>query len=131
MTEKCPLCNLDRKDETVHYEDGNVIILDAKNKKGHKYRMMVVYRKHIKKPDVGVRKLVFETFRNFCFSYYFSKVDRFGIYQDTYSTIPGHYHMLSADFDPHATDIEQVKDTERIEYLLKYKEFKQRPRRGA
>ena len=107
----CPLCNLDLS------KDDKIIILDTKNKKGHKGRIMVVWREHkkdIEKEDneYAITKLKEVAKNVFKYTHYYE------IYQDKYSSIMEHWHRIAADIDPNADDFEQVLDTPREIYRL-------------
>lgn len=42
----CPLCELDLKKEKIYYEDRFFIVLRTKALKGHRERIMIVYKRH-------------------------------------------------------------------------------------
>ena len=42
----CPLCNLDLAKEKKYFEDRSFIVLRTKTPKGHKERIMIIFRRH-------------------------------------------------------------------------------------
>ncbi len=115
----CPLCRIDERKEKIHLITRDIMILDTKTMKGHKGRVMCLYRKHTKKLSPATRKRVMEEFRRFCITYFFSYTDSFSIHRDEFSTIPGHWHVVASDLDKKAEDYRQILKTPRTEYRLK------------
>jgi hypothetical protein len=106
----CPLCALNFAQETVFYEDESIVIVRAKDLKGHRERIMVVFRDHQATiPEAMVqhalRKL--EEVGRHVFDY----TDRFVILAKTFATFPEHWHKVCSDLDPTATDYDQVLET--------------------
>jgi hypothetical protein len=94
----------------------SVAVLDYRTARG---RIMCLYRKHTKKLAPLVRRKVMAEFRNFCIQYFFSYTNSFSIHKDTFSTMPGHWHVVASDLDKKAEDYRQILKTPRTEYRLK------------
>ena len=115
----CPLCRIDERKEKIRLVTRDIMVVDTITPKGHRGRIMCLYRKHTKKLAPLVRRRVMAEFRNFCIPYFFSYTDRFSIHKDTFSTIPGHWHIVASDLDRKAEDYRQILKTPRTEYRLK------------
>ena len=112
----CPLC-LAIKAEPPIYQDDYITILDTKNLKGHKRRIMVVWNIHndlhysSKNLDYmlnqleGVGKLVFDY------------AHKFIIMDTTFAIIRDHTHLVSCAIDPNTDDWEQVLKTKWIKVI--------------
>ncbi len=122
----CPLCKIDERKEKIRLVTRDIMVLDTKTMKGHRGRIMCLYRKHTKKLPPSVRKKVMAEFRNFCIPYFFSYTDSFSIHKDTFSTIPGHWHVVASDLDRKAEDYRQILKTPRTEYRLRIKDVEVR-----
>ncbi|HLC51414.1 MAG TPA: hypothetical protein VJH90_03515 [archaeon] len=103
---ECKLCTIDhRPEEVVLYRDEKVTIIETKNKKGHKQRIMVVVNKHGKDIPKELEDYAKAKLREIG-KKEFSHVPLFCIMQDLYSTIPGHWHVIASDF--RGEDVEQM-----------------------
>lgn len=121
--EECPLCNLDKKkDEIIHYIDEKIIIVDTKNKKGHKNRIMVVWREHKKDISKDDEEYAMKKLIEYGKKIFGSYTKYFEIYEDKYSSIMNHWHRIAADIDPNSDDFEQVLNTPR--YVIKCEDGK-------
>jgi len=103
---KCNFCQF-RKSE-IRYEDKSVWIVDTKDKKGHKERVMVVTKLHTKNPykklrEYAIKKLI-EVGKKI-----FNYVPAFCILSDRHSRFPNHWYRVASDF--RGDNIEQIIDT--------------------
>lgn len=111
--DECPFCAAqDRlwlwRGETIFYEDHIMVIVRAKDMKGHKERLLAVVRAHIdfnpalesylthKLKEVGAA-----VFR-----------ESFIILEDTFSRFTGHAHKIACLLDKRADDYQQMLNTE-------------------
>ncbi|MGC8572201.1 MAG: hypothetical protein ACP5RI_01570 [Candidatus Micrarchaeia archaeon] len=113
----CPLCNLHKKGEHIHYEDEKVIIVDAKYKKGHRERLLVVWKNHVANISSEEEAYAIEKLKNVAKNI-FSYTDKYEVYVDRYSTIMGHWHRPASDIDPNSEDHKQILLTPRDRYAL-------------
>lgn len=44
--ESCPLCQIEAGEEYIHYQCNDFLIVDMRDKKGHRERIMVLTRRH-------------------------------------------------------------------------------------
>jgi len=91
---ECKLCQA-IKNELPLYEDKNFVILHTKNMKGHHKRIMIVYKKHLKRiPD---EKACLRKFKEFCYGY-FNEEPTYALVEGTYASIPNHWHKIACDW---------------------------------
>ncbi len=106
----CPLCELKLNEEKVYFEDGSFIVLATKKLKGHKERIMIVYKRHEHElPYRAVEHaldVLTEIGRNL-----FSYTPKFVIMDSTFATINDHWHLVATDLDPKSKDFEQILAT--------------------
>ncbi|MGC8649015.1 MAG: hypothetical protein ACP5UN_02250 [Candidatus Micrarchaeia archaeon] len=112
---ECPLCNLHKPGEKIYYEDDKVIIVDAKDKKGHKERLLVVWNEHVSKiskndEEYAISKLKDVAKRVFLYT------DKYEVYVDRFSTFMNHWHRPASDIDPTSQDHKQILETPRDQY---------------
>lgn len=106
----CVLCVAIDKEEAI-YKDDYVTVLNTKNLKGHKRRIMIVWNKHndyhysSKNQDYMIRNL--ENIGKNVFEY----ASKFIIMDTTFATIRDHYHLVACAIDPNTEDWEQVLKT--------------------
>ena len=112
----CPLCELDLKKEKIYCEDRSFIVLRTKNLKGHKERIMVVYRRHEHTiPHRALEHaldLVSEMGRKV-----FSYTPKFVIMDTTFATINDHWHLVVTDLDPKSEDFDQILATKWVKVV--------------
>jgi hypothetical protein len=112
----CPLCNLDLERERKYYEDKSFIVLRTKTVKGHKERIMIVYRPHEhtipqKAYEHALDKLS-EIGRQI-----FAYTPKFVIMDTTFATINDHWHLVATDLDPTSEDFNQILTTRWIKVV--------------
>ncbi len=104
----CPLCNLDLANERVHYNRNGIVILDTKDKKGHKERIMVITKKHgvqHSKQILNEAILRLIIVGNKIFN------SNFALLSDKFSSTKYHWHIVSSDLDKDAKDYQQIMET--------------------
>lgn len=116
MENKCPLCNLDLKKETIYGEYGPFVVIRTKDLKGHKERIMIVHKQHIH----NVKWQEFEAAIEFLIEIgkkIFSYSPKFVIMDTTFATIKEHWHLVATDLSAKSEDFEQILDTKWIKVL--------------
>ena len=112
----CPLCELDLKKETKYYEDNSFLILRTKKLKGHKERIMIVYKRHehaIPSRDYEhALDLLAKMGRRV-----FANTPKFVIMDTTFATINDHWHLVASDLDPGSEDFKQILCTRWIKVI--------------
>jgi len=112
----CPLCELDLKKEKIYYEDRSFIILRTENLKGHKERIMIVYKRHehtIPYKAVEHALNVLSKMGRKVFGY----SPKFVIMDTTFATINDHWHFVATDLDPKSQDFDQILATRWIKVV--------------
>ena len=106
----CPLCVAVDKEETI-YSDDKVKILETKNLKGHKRRIMVIWTKHnditLKRIDFDYMADKLEEIGKQAFSYTY----KFVIMSSKFATIRDHWHLVASDLEPNSEDFYQMLGT--------------------
>lgn len=108
IEKECPLCNLNLTEEHIRYNGRKFLVLDTKNKKGHKERIMVIIKKHgVNHPKKllyrAIQQLIIEGKKIFPLD--------FILMGDKFSSVNSHWHIVASDTDPNADDYKQVMDT--------------------
>ena len=106
----CPLCELNLKEEKGYFEDDSFIVLETKKLKGHKERIMIVYKRHEHElPYKAVERAldILTKFGRKLFSY----TPKFVIMDSTFATINDHWHLVASDLDPKSEDFDQILAT--------------------
>lgn len=106
----CPLCELDLRKEKVFYEDKSFIVVRTKTMKGHRERIMIVYKRHDHtipyKAYERALTILSETGRKV-----FKYTPKFVIMDTTFATINEHWHLVASDLDPKSEDFDQILAT--------------------
>src|SRR5215831_1297162 len=108
---RCPLCVL--PDSEVLAEFDRWKLARTKTMKGHKERLMLFHKEHLKTVDegsVGEAYLLLERIG----SSYFSYTDKWAIFDPDFATIPDHWHRVASDLDDRADDFKQILKTPRM-----------------
>lgn len=112
----CPLCELDLEKEKVYYEDRSFIVLKTKTLKGHRERIMIIYKRHDHtisyKAYERALSILSETGRKV-----FSYTPKFVIMDTTFATINEHWHLVASDLDPKSEDFDQILATRWIKVV--------------
>jgi hypothetical protein len=107
----CPLCTI--PSEEVLMEFPRWRLARTKTMKGHKERLMIYHRDHVKTVDeqsVGEAHMILLTIGQKFFSY----TAQWGIFEPVYATVPDHWHRVASDLDPGSDDYEQILKTPRL-----------------
>ena len=112
----CPLCELDLGKEKIFYEDRSFIVLRTKTLKGHRERIMIVFRQHEHtipyKAYERALDLLSKIGRNV-----FGYAPKFVIMDTTFATINDHWHLVATDLDPKSEDFNQILATRWIKVV--------------
>jgi len=115
-TGQCPLCGLDLKKEKIYYDDKSFLVLRTKNLKGHKERIMIVYKQH----EHVIPYKAFERALDLLSDIgkkVFSYTPKFVIMDTTFATINDHWHLVGTDLDPKSKDFDQILSTRWIKVV--------------
>jgi hypothetical protein len=115
-TVQCPLCRLDLKKEKIYYDDKSFLVLRTKNLKGHKERIMIVYKQH----EHTIPYKAFERALDLLSDIgkkVFSYTPKFVIMDTTFATINDHWHLVGTDLDPKGKDFDQILSTRWIKVV--------------
>ena len=108
---RCPLCLLPDSEVLAEFERWK--LARTKTMKGHKERLMLLHKQHLKTLDegsVGEAYLLLERMG----SKYFSFTDKWAIFDPDFATIPNHWHRVASDLDESADDYNQILKTPRM-----------------
>lgn len=115
-TTSCPLCSLNLKKEKIYCEDRSFIVLRTKDLKGHRERIMVVYRPHEHtlpyKAFERALDMISDIGRRV-----FKYTPKFVIMDTTFATINDHWHLVATDLDPKSKDFDQILATRWIRFV--------------
>jgi hypothetical protein len=112
----CPLCELNLKEEKVFFEDSSFIVLETKNLKGHKERIMIVFKRHEHELPYRVVERALDIITKIGRKL-FSYTPKFVILDSTFATINDHWHLVATDLDPKSEDFNQVLATRWIKVI--------------
>ena len=112
----CPLCNLDLSNEKVFYQDNNFVVLRTKDLKGHKERIMVVYRVHEHSPKYQIKERALDILDKVGRDI-FSYAPKWVIMDNTFATIREHWHLVCTDLDTKSDDFDQMLLTRWIKVM--------------
>ena len=112
----CPLCELDLKNEKIYYEDESFIVLRTKTLKGHRERVMIVYKKHEHTIPYKAYERALDILSKIGRKV-FSYTPKFVIMDTTFATINDHWHLVVSDLDPKSEDFDQILATRWIKVI--------------
>jgi len=116
MDASCPLYNLDLQKEKIFYEDDSFIVLRTKKLKGHRERIMIVYKQHqpiITEEEYERALNILSKIGRKVFKY----TPKFVIMDSTFASINNHWHLVASDLDPKSEDFEQILSTKWIKVV--------------
>lgn len=103
----CPFCNIRKDKEKIFYENDDIIILRTKDLKGHRERIMVVWKDHVVNvPTEHWEYVIFklsEVGRKV-----FDYTPKFVIMEGTFASYKHHFHLVATDLDPKSDDFDQI-----------------------
>jgi hypothetical protein len=105
----CPLCKVwEREPEEVLWENPVYAIVRTRDLKGHRERVMIVAKKHLKAnhDTTNAIKILIEEIPKI-FHYTFKAI----VLDGTYGSIPDHWHLCVTDIEEGSHDHEQVLGT--------------------
>jgi hypothetical protein len=112
----CPLCNLNLKKEKIYYDDSSFIVLRTKNLKGHKERIMIVFKRHEHTIPYKAFEHALDTLSEIGRKV-FSYTPKFVIMDTTFATINDHWHLVGTDLDRKSKDFDQILATRWIKII--------------
>ena len=115
-TTQCPLCRLDLKKEKIYYDDRLFLVLRTKDLKGHKERIMVVYKQHEHTIPYKALERALDLLSDIGRKV-FSYTPKFVIMDATFATINDHWHLVGTDLDPKGKDFDQILATRWIKVV--------------
>lgn len=111
----CPLCELDLKQEKVYFEDSSFVVLRTKDMKGHRERIMIVYKPHQHTVPHGAYERALDILSKV--GTVFSYTPKFVIMDTTFATINDHWHLVATDLNPKSQDFDQILATKWIKVV--------------
>lgn len=107
---------MDLAKEKIYLEDRSFIVLRTKALKGHKERIMIVYKRH----DHTIPYKAYEHALDMLTQIsrkVFSYAPKFVIMDTTFATINDHWHLVVTDLDPKSEDFDQILATRWIKVI--------------
>jgi hypothetical protein len=107
----CPLCKISGDEVIAEYPRWR--LARTKTMKGHKERLMLYHKEHLKTLDeqsIGEAYILLSKIGSKLFSY----TDKWAIFDPVYATVPDHWHRVASDLDKNASDYEQILKTPRM-----------------
>ena len=108
---RCPLCNMPESEIIAEFQRWR--LARTKTMKGHKERLMLLYREHVRDLDEGSVGEAYSILMRVG-SKFFSYTDKWAIFDPDFATIPDHWHRVASDLDERAEDYEQILKTPRM-----------------
>ncbi|HZY47543.1 MAG TPA: hypothetical protein VFE96_07065 [Candidatus Bathyarchaeia archaeon] len=106
----CPLCKIAGEEVLAEYPRWK--LARTKTMKGHKERLMLYHKEHLKNIDeqsIGEAYILLSKIGSKFFSY----ADKWAIFEPIYATVPAHWHRVASDLDQSAQDYQQILKTPR------------------
>ncbi|NIO36419.1 hypothetical protein GTO27_01805 [Candidatus Bathyarchaeota archaeon] len=106
----CPLCELDLAEEKIYFEDNSFIVLRTRSLKGHKERIMIVWKQHDHTISYKAQERALDILSRIGRKV-FGYTPKFVIMDSTFATINDHWHLVVSDLDPKSEDFDQILAT--------------------
>lgn len=107
----CSLCNIPEQEVLVEYQRWKLV--RTKTMKGHKERLMLLHKKHVRTLDEGSIGEAYLLMMK-AGSKFFSYTNKWAIFEPVYATVPDHWHRVASDLDKKAQDYGQILKTPRM-----------------
>ena len=107
----CSLCNIPEQEVLVEFQRWRLV--RTKTMKGHKERLMLFHKDHVKTLDEGSIGEAYLLLMR-AGSKFFSYTDKWAIFEPVYATVPDHWHRVASDLDENAQDYGQILKTPRM-----------------
>jgi hypothetical protein len=107
---------LDLEKEKKYHEDASFIVLRTKAVKGHKERIMIVYKPHEHRISQKAYERALDILTKIG-KQVFDYTPKFVIMDTTFATINDHWHLVATDLDPKSEDFNQILATKWIRII--------------
>jgi hypothetical protein len=107
----CSLCNISQGEVLVEFPRWKLV--RTKTMKGHKERLMLFHKDHLRTLDEGSIGEAYLLLMK-AGSKFFSYTDKWAIFEPIYATVPDHWHRVASDLDENAQDYSQILKTPRM-----------------
>ncbi|TMH96221.1 hypothetical protein E6H37_03725 [Candidatus Bathyarchaeota archaeon] len=107
----CSLCNISQEEVLAEFPRWKLV--RTKTMKGHRERLMLFHRDHVRTLDegsIGEAYLLLMKAGAELFSY----ANKWAIFEPVYATVPNHWHRVASDLDEAAQDYDQILKTPRM-----------------
>jgi len=101
---------LNLQKEKLFFEDDLFLVLRTKKLKGHKERIMIMYKRHEAELPSTVAERALDTLTKIGREL-FSYTPKFVIMDSTFASIGDHWHLVATDLDPKSEDFDQILAT--------------------
>jgi hypothetical protein len=107
----CSLCKIPSGEVLVEFQRWK--LLRTKTMKGHRERLMLLHKDHVRIIDEGSVGEAYLLLMK-AGSKFFSYTDKWAIFEPVYATVPDHWHRVASDLDESAQDYGQILKTPRM-----------------
>jgi hypothetical protein len=107
----CPLCKIPLGEVLAEFQRWKLV--RTKTMKGHKERLMLLHKEHVRTLDEGSVGEAYLLLMK-AGSKFFSYTDKWAIFEPVYATVPDHWHRVASDLDESAQDYSQILKTPRM-----------------
>ncbi len=107
----CPLCKISQAEVLAEFEQWR--LARTKTMKGHRERLMLYHKEHLKTLDeqsIGEAFILLSKIGSKFFEY----ADKWAIFEPVYATVPDHWHRVASDLSESAEDFQQILNTPRL-----------------
>jgi hypothetical protein len=112
----CPFCQLNLDREQVYHEDRSFVVLRTTDLKGHRERIMVIYKQHEHTIPYKAYEHALDLLSNVG-KKVFSYAPKFVIMDSTFATINDHWHLVATDLNPNSEDFTQILATKWVSVI--------------
>ncbi len=109
--QRCSLCNIPQREVLMEFQRWKLV--RTKTMKGHKERLMLFHKEHVRAVDEGSVGEAYLLLMK-AGSKFFSYTDKWAIFEPVYATVPDHWHRVASDLDESAQDYGQILKTPRM-----------------
>ena len=109
----CPLCSIPTK-ESLLYEDDDVYMVPTVNMKGHEVRVMVCIKRHDINPSFLERTKSYAMLIDYMERV--MKDEPWYIVDDTYASIPDHWHLIACDSKGTPEELALLEKTPKVSF---------------
>lgn len=109
--DSCPLCRIPKEEVLAEFQSWK--LARTKTMKGHKERLMLFNKEHVRSLDEGSIGEAYMLLAQIG-STFFPFTEKWAVFEPVHATVPNHWHRVASDLDSNAEDHEQILKTPRL-----------------